>query len=75
LTHGGAYVNGTATVPRLVSHFGPHRTESLFAAENTTGPFAGPVGVDGFDEDPLSSDRPKRSHTSRTTTTIATNGA
>jgi hypothetical protein len=47
----------------------------LFAAENTTGPFAGPDGVGGFDDDPLSPERPNRSHTSTTTTTIATNGA
>jgi hypothetical protein len=74
LTHGGAYVSGTATVPRVASQFGPHFTESLFAAENTTGPFVGPLGVDGVDE-LLSSERPKSSQTRRTAITIPRNGA
>ncbi len=68
LTQGGAYVSGTATVPRVVSHFGPHLTESLFAVENTTGPLAEPLGAGGFGELPLSL-LPLRTSTATTTTT------
>src|SRR5690348_9212314 len=37
-THGGAYVRGTATVPRSTSQLGPHLIELRFDAFRVTGP-------------------------------------
>ncbi len=73
LTHGGAYVSGTATVPRSASQSGPQSTESRLAAESTTGPLVGPLGA-GLEE-PLSLVRPNSSQIRTTASTMPTNGA
>jgi hypothetical protein len=70
-THGGAYVSGTATVPREVSQFGPHLIESLLAAEKTTGPLPPPDGFGGAGVVVGTAEQ----QPDQTATTIPTNGA
>src|SRR4051812_38140924 len=76
-THGGAYVSGTATVPRSTSHVGPQSILERFDAFSVTGPEPAvpPLvgGVACFASSPLPA-TPTITMTSAITTMPATNG-